>query len=65
MNRQLENRTSAAAALGVSVRTFQNMVDNPDMEYPRPIIIGKRAFFDVDERIEWIKKQKKASNRAA
>ena len=65
MNRQLEKQTAAAAALGVSLRTFYRIQDDKALGYPAAIFIHGRKLFDVDERIAWIKKQKELQSKAA
>lgn len=65
MNRQLESQNASARALGVSLRTFYRIQDDKALNYPKPFFIHGRKFFDVDERIEWIKQQKEAIVKAA
>jgi hypothetical protein len=46
-------KRKAAERNGVSVRTISRWENDPELGFPRPIIINKRCYYDEAELRQW------------
>lgn len=49
--------TVRAMCAGVSDMTLWRWLNNPEIDFPRPIYIGKRRYWKEAEVIEWLDRQ--------
>lgn len=42
---------------GVSDMSLWRWLNNPELEFPRPVYIGNRRYFDEDSIDDWVERQ--------
>jgi hypothetical protein len=50
-----------ARRFGISTRTFERWLDNPKLGFPRPMVIQRRRYWDLEAIQVWERRQAAAS----
>jgi len=53
-HRRIQAATVRQMCGGVSDMTLWRWLDNPELDFPRPIYIGRRRYFREAEIIDWL-----------